>query len=78
MGYINEACAHMNTKRKSDKVPAGYWDIKENFLNDVKKYNNKREWRTNSKVAYQKASNNGWLNEIKRQESKLKNTLTNG
>lgn len=64
LGYFDAACAHMTTERKPDKVPAGYWDVKENILKDARKYRNKREWRLKSGTAYQKASNNGWLKDI--------------
>ena len=64
LGYLEEACAHMKQERKPTKVPAGYWDVKENVLNDAKMYHDKRDWRIKSGTAYQKASNNGWLNDI--------------
>lgn len=64
MGYMKEATAHMDKNRKSTKVPEGFWDIKENVFADRKKYKTKKSWRIKSMVAYQKASNNGWLDEI--------------
>jgi hypothetical protein len=64
LGYLDEACAHMKKERKATKVPAGFWDVKENTLNDARKYPDKREWRIKSGTAYQKASNNGWLKDI--------------
>lgn len=64
LGCMGEATAHMTKERKATKVPAGFWDVKQNVLDDAKKSRNKREWRVRSCTAYQKASNNGWLKEV--------------
>ncbi len=62
-GWFEESTAHMDVfKRK----PSGYWDIKENVLNDAKKHNTKSKWGTGKNAnlaAYNSAKKNGWFEE---------------
>jgi len=59
-GWFKEMTAHMK-KRKT--LPNGHWKIKENVLNEAKKYKTKTEWVKNSVASYQSAIKNGWYGE---------------
>ena len=43
--------------------PANYWNVKENCIEDARKYNTRTEWRKNSRSAYESARKNKWLDE---------------
>lgn len=44
--------------------PCGYWNIKENIINEAKKYSSRSEFKKKNYHAYYKARINGWLNEL--------------
>jgi hypothetical protein len=44
--------------------PNGYW-TKEKCIEEAKKYNTIKEWKTNNQTSYNKAIKNNWLEEIK-------------
>lgn len=44
--------------------PKGYWDIKENVINESKKYKTLSEFRRNSETAYKSAKKNNYINEM--------------
>lgn len=46
------------------KKESGYWDNKENVINEAKKYKTRSEFMKKSSGAYHSARKNGWLNEI--------------
>lgn len=43
---------------------AGYWDIRENVIEEAKKYNSRTEFAKKSDYAYKKALKNGWIDEL--------------
>lgn len=45
------------------RVPKFHWDIKENCVEEAKKYNTRTEWARNSCVSYKKALKNEWFEE---------------
>jgi predicted GIY-YIG superfamily endonuclease len=59
-GFINEITNHMTESNK----PVGYWDIKENCLNEARKYKSRKEFNEKSQHAYEKSRLNGWLDSI--------------
>lgn len=59
---IMDICtAHMVSVRNK----AGYWQIKENVLNEALKHNNIKKWQTISSASYSSAKKNGWFEEAK-------------
>ena len=46
------------------RKPNGYWDIKENCIEEAKKYRNLREFQKCAYGAYKCAKNNNWIEEI--------------
>jgi len=40
--------------------PNGYWN-KENCIEEAKKYNTIKEWRTNNQTSVNKVRKNGWM-----------------
>ena len=74
-GWLNEMTWLSNNR----KYPRGYWKIKENVINESKKYNSKKEFLDNSPSAYLAANKDGNLNELTwliKQEQKPKNYWT--
>lgn len=57
--WLNELCSHM----KSVRNPSGYW-TKEKCRDEAKKYDTRREFQEKSNVAYNKAYQNKWLDDI--------------
>lgn len=49
---------------KKGKRPNGYWKIKENVINESKKYKTISDFINNSIGAYKSAKENGWINEL--------------
>jgi hypothetical protein len=45
------------------KKPFGYWNIKENCLNEAKKFTNKTQWMIKSSGSYKSAERNNWIKE---------------
>lgn len=45
--------------------PNGFWNIKDNVINESKKYTNKTDFITNSYGAYNAAKKHNWLDELK-------------
>ena len=43
--------------------PQGYWNIKNNCIEDAKKYSTRNEWSTKNSGAYNSARRNGWYEE---------------
>lgn len=61
------------------KYPRGYWNIKENVINESKKYSSKKEFLDKCPSAYLAAYKKGYLNELTwliKQEQKPKNYWT--
>ena len=58
-GWLNEICAHMETKRK----PRGYW-TKEKCLEAALSCKARKEFKNKFGSAYSAAQTNGWLNEM--------------
>lgn len=58
-GWADECTTHMKRIIK----PQGYWDIKENVLEEAKKYKTKSDWAKKQQTSYSKACKFGWLNE---------------
>lgn len=57
-GWINELI------KKEGKHPNGYWFIKENVINEAKKYDKITDFIVGSIGAYVSAKRNGWLDEL--------------
>jgi len=50
---------------KDSKIkPSGYWDIKENCLQESLKYKTRGEFKKGTSGAYNSSSRNGWLDEF--------------
>lgn len=49
---------------KSSKKTNGYWHIKENVIEESKKYNSRFDFQRGCVSAYQSARKNGWLDEM--------------
>ena len=49
---------------KKERKPNGYWNIKENCLDEARKYKYKQQFRKCSNKAYVSCLNNGWIDEI--------------
>jgi hypothetical protein len=47
----------------------GYWNIKENVLNEARKYSSRSEFNKKNKHAYDIARKNNWLNEVFKQSN---------
>jgi len=62
MGWLDELCSHM----KQVKKPNGYWDVKDNCIEEAKKYSNLTEFNKKANKAYETARKNGWLEECKK------------
>ena len=59
-GWIDE----MTWLPKTQKVPNGYWNKKENVLNEAKKYKSIKEFQKHSGGAFNAARKHGFFNEI--------------
>lgn len=59
-GFINEMDWLIIQKQR----PFGYWNNKENVIEESKKYNTISDFRKKSSVAYNSAKKNGFLNEM--------------
>jgi predicted GIY-YIG superfamily endonuclease len=59
-GWLDEICQNMVEVRK----PYGYWDIKENCLEESLKYETRNEFRKGPNRAYESSRKNGWLDEV--------------
>lgn len=57
--WLDECTTHMELLQK----PSGYWDVKENVLEDALNFNTISDWHANSGGSYGKARENGWYNE---------------
>jgi hypothetical protein len=58
--WLNDICSHM----KEIKKPNGYWNIKQNCLDESTKYKTKKEFRNGCGSAYNNSYKNGWLDEF--------------
>lgn len=47
----------------------GYWNIKENVLNEAKKYSSRSEFHKKNDYVYNIARKNNWLNEVFNQDN---------
>jgi len=65
-GWINEISELRGWRASTKQIqkPANYWNIKENCIEEAKKYSDYTEFRSNSQSAVQACRKNGWLNEI--------------
>jgi predicted GIY-YIG superfamily endonuclease len=59
-GWLDEICSHMVSPYI---LKINYW-TKEKCTEEALKYSGRKEFQLNSKVAYNKAIKNGWLDEI--------------
>jgi len=59
-GYINE----LTWLNKKKNVPNGYWQKKENVINEAKKYKTRGEFQKNNVGAYESARKNKWFDEM--------------
>ena len=59
-GWFDE----MDWLKKADRIPAGYWKIKENVFAESHKYATRAEFCESCYLAYISAKNNGWLEEM--------------
>ena len=59
-GYINE----FTWLSKKKNVSNGYWQNKENVINEARKYKTRGEFQKNSVGAYESARKNKWLDEM--------------
>ena len=59
-GWLDDICNHMVEVIK----PRGYWDIKENCLQESLKYETRSEFYKGSGSAYRSSLRNGWLDDI--------------
>lgn len=58
-GWKEECSEHFERKNK----PAGHWDVKENVIEEAKKYKTRVEWKRGNSASYNKALNNKWMTE---------------
>jgi len=49
---------------KNDKHPKGYWKIKENIMNEAKKYSSNSEFKENNLTAFLSAYKYGYMREM--------------
>jgi len=63
-GWLEEIC-ELRGWELPNRVPNGYWQIKENCIKEAEKYNSLYDFRKNSHSAYASACKNNWLDEIK-------------
>lgn len=59
-GWFDE----MDWLKKADRIPAGYWKIKENVFAESHKYATRAKFCESCYLAYISAKNNGWLEEM--------------
>jgi hypothetical protein len=59
LNCFEECTAHMVEISK----PAGYWQIKENCIEEARKYKTRSEWQENSNGSKKAAKENGWYDE---------------
>lgn len=59
-GWFDE----MDWLKKADRIPAGYWKIKENVFAESHKYATRAEFCESCYLAYISAKKNGWLEEM--------------
>jgi hypothetical protein len=64
-GWLDEIC-ELNKWKIQIQKPSGYWDIKENCIEESKTRNGRNEFNRKSPGAYLAARRNGWLEEIKK------------
>jgi hypothetical protein len=67
--WMNECCAHMIRVSK----PKGYWDDKENCLNEALKYNSINEWVKKCKSTYSTINKKEYFEECIKHMDKPKN-----
>ena len=58
--WLDECTKHMVVRITK---PMGYWNSKENCLEEALKYDNVKDWRFNSNSSYESARKNGWFEE---------------
>ena len=69
--WYNECTKHM-IKTRENKKPSGYWHVKENCIEDAKKYKKKLDWYKNSSSAVTAAKMNGWYEECTKHMTLIK------
>ena len=62
MGWVQEACSHMDFMDASKVKSQGYW-TKERVLTSAQKYQSKAAWRKEESSAVTIANKNGWIAE---------------
>lgn len=78
MGWIQEACAHMDFMDESKIKPQGYW-TKDRVLESAKKYMTQAEWNKAETSAVGVASKKGWIKEATAHMSPSRpNRMANG
>jgi len=64
--WLDEACQHMidrvrNPLKRKKYVKMGFWNDKQNCINEAKKYSTLTEFKTKSCSAYNSCNKNGWV-----------------
>jgi hypothetical protein len=78
MGWIEDACAHMDFMDESKIKPQGYW-TKDRVLESAKKYKTQAEWNKTETSAVGVASKKGWIKEATAHMSPSRpNRMANG
>ena len=78
MGWLKEACAHMDFMNESKIKPQGYW-TKARVLESAKKYKTQAEWNKAETSAVGVASKKGWIKEATEHMSPSRpNRMANG
>ena len=60
----NDWITEMTWLAPSKRKPSGYWNIKDNVIQESKKYNSVTEFQRKNSHAFNSAKRNGWLNEM--------------
>ena len=78
MGWVQEACSHMDFMDESKVKSQGYW-TKERVLTSAQKYQSKAAWRKEESSAVAIANRNGWIAEAtKHMQRSRPNQKANG
>lgn len=60
----NDWLTEMKWLAPSKRKPSGYWNIKDNVINESKRYNSLTEFQRKNSSAFNSAKINGWLDEM--------------
>ena len=62
-GWLDLFCERYGWEKLKKVKPSGYWQIKENVINEARKYKTKSEWSVKGSTSYNSAKKNGWYDE---------------